>query len=50
MTTAIGGLTPFLVPLAGATLVVAVSTWALIRRDRQIRAHALQGRPPYGNE
>ncbi|MFB7501359.1 hypothetical protein ACFC09_42975 [Streptomyces sp. NPDC056161] len=40
-------MTPFLVPVAGAVLVVACATAALVRRDRRrARAH----RPPPDGE
>ncbi|MGW4323411.1 hypothetical protein ACWEMW_30110 [Streptomyces sp. NPDC004684] len=50
LTAAVIGLTPFLVPLASATLVVSAGTWVMVRRDRRVRSRTLRGRPPYGND
>ncbi|WP_181447029.1 hypothetical protein [Streptomyces sp. NTH33] len=42
LTAAMTGMTPFLVPLTTATLIVAARTAVLVRRDRR-RAHAYRG-------
>ncbi|WP_203634446.1 hypothetical protein [Streptomyces sp. SID10815] len=50
VTAATAGLTPFLVPLASATLLVTAGTWVLVRRDRRLRARTLRGGPPGGED
>ncbi|MGX4691111.1 hypothetical protein [Streptomyces sp. JNUCC 63] len=44
LTTAMTGMSPFLVPLTTATLIVAACTTVLVRRDRR-RAHAYRSGP-----
>lgn len=42
-------MSPFLVPLAAATLIVAARTTVLVRRDRR-RSHAYRGPWPSEDE
>ncbi|WP_344046291.1 hypothetical protein [Streptomyces thermoalcalitolerans] len=49
LTEAVTQMSPFLVPLAAATLIVAARTTVLVRRDRR-RAHAYRGPWPSEDE